>query len=60
MRFKRNASGRGRYLKGDRLSIAYRGFTIRRFIRLTPIRMGATRLYTLGPLAVFIHGSKRS
>lgn len=54
MRFKRNASGRGGYLKGERVSIAYRGFAIRPFIRLTPIRMGDTRLYTLGPLAVFV------
>lgn len=59
MRFKRNASGHGGYLKGDRLSIAYRGFTIRPFIRLTPIRMGGTRLYTLGPLAVFVQRKPR-
>lgn len=55
MRFKRNASGRGGYLKGQRISITYRGFTIRPFVRLTPIMMGRTRLYTLGPLAVFVH-----
>lgn len=55
MRFKRNASGRGGYLKGDRVSVAYRGFTARPLIRVTPITMGSTRLFTLGPLAIFIH-----
>lgn len=55
MRFKRNASGRGGYLKGQRFSIAYRGFRIRPFFRMAPIIMGRTRLYTLGPLAVFVH-----
>lgn len=54
MQFKRNPSGRGGYFKGERISLAYRGFKIRPFIRLTAIGIGSTKLFTLGPLVLFI------
>lgn len=59
MRFVRNPSGRGGYFDGERVSIAYRGFKIRPFIRLRPIGIGSTRLYTLGPLGLFIKRKAR-
>lgn len=58
MRFKRNPSGRGGYFEGERFSFAYRGFRIRPFIRLRPIMIGSTRLYTLGPLGLFIKSGR--
>lgn len=54
MRFVRNPSGRGGYLEGRWVTLAYRGFSIRPFISLKPIGIGSTRLYTLGPLGLFI------
>lgn len=54
MIFKRNTSGRGGYFYGRRVSIAYRGFTTAPFVRRRPIRIGSTRLYCLGPIALFV------
>lgn len=54
MRFVRNPSGRGGYFDGERLAFAYRGFRMRPFIRFKPIGIGSTRLYTIGPLGLFI------
>jgi hypothetical protein len=36
------------------MKIRYRGFTMRPFIRLTPIAIGSTRLYCWGPIALFV------
>jgi hypothetical protein len=36
------------------IAIRYRGF-VAPFIRFRPIKIGHTRLYTVGPLAIFIH-----
>lgn len=36
------------------MKIEYRGFKIRPFVRLSPIRIGRTRLYCIGPVALFI------
>ncbi|HEY8590125.1 MAG TPA: hypothetical protein VIL55_11295 [Naasia sp.] len=36
------------------VKLRYRGFRIRPFLRFRPIHIGSTRLYTLGPVAVFI------
>lgn len=54
MKFIRNPSGRGGYLDGERISLAYRGFKIRPFIRRKPINIGSTKLYCFGPLGLFI------
>ena len=54
MKFVRNPSGRGGYLDGKRISLAYRGFKIRPFIRVKPIRIGSTNLYTIGPIGLFM------
>lgn len=56
--FIRNPSGRGGYLDGDRISLAYRGFKIRPFVRWKPIKIGSTRLYCYGPLGLFIKRKK--
>lgn len=58
MRFIRNPSGRGGYLEGRRISLAYRGFKIRPFVRRRAIRIGSTRLYCLGPLGLFVGGAR--
>lgn len=58
MRFIRNASGRGGYLEGRRISLAYRGFKIRPFVRRKPIRIGSTRLFCLGPLGLFVRAAR--
>lgn len=59
MRFVRNPSGRGGYFDGERVSVAYRGFKIRPFIRLRAIGVGSTRLYCIGPLGLFIKRKAR-
>lgn len=60
LRFRRTDHGRGGYLHGDRISLAYRGFRQRPFIRTRPIRIGAVRLYALGPLALFIGRNRQA
>lgn len=42
------------YIAIGRFKIAYRGWNMRPFIRRHPIRIGRTRLYTIGPAAIFI------
>lgn len=54
IKIKRNPSGRGGYLEGKRIMLAYRGFNIPPFIRWKPINIGSTRLYCIGPLGLFV------
>lgn len=46
------------YLQGKRIDIAYRGFKFwrrwPRYFSLKPMNLGDTKLYTLGPIALFI------
>ncbi|WP_454112810.1 hypothetical protein [Microbacterium maritypicum] len=57
---------KGGYLDTARLRIAYRGFTIRPFIRSRPIAIGNARNYCLGPISIIVkspaerHTSQRS
>lgn len=40
------------------MKIRYRGFNIKPFLRWKAIRIGNTRLYTIGPVAIFVRGKK--
>lgn len=45
------------YLQGKRIDMAYRGFKFWRwdqYFSLKPINIGSTKLYVLGPLALFV------
>lgn len=54
MRWQPTIDGTSGYWKGERISLAWRGFTIRPFIRRQPIMVGSTRLYVIGPIALFV------
>lgn len=59
MQFVKNPTGRGGYWRGERISIAYRGFRIRPFLRFRPMWIGSTRLFRLGPLGLFLHSPEK-
>ena len=40
------------------MKIRYRGFNIQPFFRWGSIRIGNTRLYAIGPIAIFIREKK--
>lgn len=43
-----------------RVTICYRGWTTRPFVRRKPVNIGTTRLYTWGPIAWFLEPAGES